>query len=101
MREVSTIKITAFFLFFSSLCGILLSLFAYNHLMSYSEKHLFPDAKRGTYSYECNIDNDFCTTNLHSKVKTAKLTNCDEKVFMLLIRLKSTYCFIQTGWVKY
>ena len=85
MREVSTIKITAFFLFFSSLCGILLSLFAYNHLISYSGQHLFPDAKRGTYSFECNIDNDFCTTNLHSKVKIAKLTNCDEKVYSLKV----------------
>ena len=81
MREVSTIKITAFFLFFSSLCGILLALFAYNHLISYSEIQLFPDGKRGAYSFECNIDNAFCRTNYYSKTKPAKLTDCDEKVY--------------------
>ena len=90
MRDVNTIRITAFFLFFSSLCGILLALFAYNHLISYSVVQLFPDGKRGTYSFECNIDNVFCSTNLHSKTKPTKLTDCNEKVYSeRLIRLVS------------
>ena len=83
MRDVNTIKVTAFFLFFSSLCGILLALFAYNHLISYSIDRMFPDGKRGTYSFECNIDNAFCTTNLYLKIKITKLTNCDEKVYSI------------------
>ena len=80
MRDVNTIKITAFFLFFSSLCGILLALFAYNHLISYSVVQLFPDGKRGTYSFECNIDNFFCA-DYYSSIKHSKLTECDEKVY--------------------
>lgn len=83
MREVNTIKITAFFLFFTSLCGILLPLFAHNHLMSYSLVQIFPDGKRGTYSLECNIDNIFCITNLDSKIIPSKLTDCDEKVYSI------------------
>ena len=81
MRDVNAIKFTAFFLFFSSLFGILLALFAHNHLISYSVVQMFPDGKKGTYSFECNIDNVFCSTNLHSKVKPTKLTDCNEKVY--------------------
>ena len=41
---------------------------------------MFPDGKRGTYFAECNIDNAFCSTFLW-KIKTSKLTECDEKVY--------------------
>ena len=80
MSDVKAIKLSAFFIFFFSFLGLLVPLFLHNHLISYGQVNMFPDGKMGNYKFQCDLNNNFCSSK-SLNIKPSKLSNCDGNQF--------------------